>query len=138
MKKLLYVFIASVFLISCESNDDDSIGFDKIIGAWKLISNTEDNIETATDCTKNNTFNFTSKGILTRNLYLEVNEVCGSTPQKISSWYNLGNSIYRIDYSNGVIDEFEFSFAQNDTRFTLLETRTDGVIVISTFEKETL
>lgn len=138
MKKLLYVFIASVFLISCESNDDDSIGFDKIIGAWKLISNTEDNIETATDCTKNNTFNFTSKGILTRNLYVEVNEVCGSTPQKISSWYNLGNSIYRIDYSNGVIDEFEFSFAQNDTRFTLLETRTDGVIVISTFEKETL
>lgn len=138
MKKLLYVFIASVFLISCESNDDDSIGFDKIIGAWKLISNTEDNIETATDCTKNNTFNFTSKGILTRNLYVEVNEVCGSTPQKIPSWYNLGNSIYRIDYSNGVIDEFEFSFAQNDTRFTLLETRTDGVIVISTFEKETL
>ena len=136
MKKLLYVFIASVFLISCESNDDDSIGFDKIIGAWKLISNTEDNIETATDCTKNNTFNFTSKGILTRNLYVEVNEVCGSTPQKISSWYNLGNSIYRIDYSNGVIDEFEFSFAQNDTRFSLLETRTDGVIVISTFEKE--
>ena len=136
MKKLLYVFIASAFLISCESNDDDSIGSDKIIGAWKLISNTEDNIETATDCTKNNTFNFTSKGILTRNLYVEVNEVCGSTPQEISSWYNLGNSIYRIDYSNGVIDEFEFSFAQSDTRFSLLETRTDGVIVISTFEKE--
>jgi len=136
MKKLLYVFIAALFLISCESNDNDSFGFDKIIGTWKLVSNVEDNIESATDCTKNKTFSFTSKGILTRNLYVEVNAVCDSDPQEIASWYNLGNSIYRIDYSNGIIDEFEFNFTENDTKFSLLETRTDGIVVISTFKKE--
>jgi hypothetical protein len=136
LKKLLYIFIASLFLISCGSNDDDSLGFDKIIGAWKLVSNREDSAETVTDCTKKNTFNFTSKGILTRNLYVEVNSVCNSAQQEIASWYNLGNSIYRIDYSNGIIDEFEFNFTENDTKFSLLETRTDGVVVISTFKKE--
>ena len=81
---MLYIFIASLFLISCGSNDDDSLGFDKIIGAWKLVSNREDSAETVTDCTKKNTFNFTSKGILTRNLYVEVNSVCNSAQQEIA------------------------------------------------------
>ena len=136
MSKLLYMFFVSAILSYCDSNDSGALGSDKIIGEQNMISNTEDNAEIATDCTKKNTFIFASKGILRRNLQVEVNAACTSKTQEISSQYNLGKSIYRIDYSNGIIDEFEFNFTQNCTKFSLLKSRSDGAIVVSTFEKK--
>lgn len=136
MKRIFNLLITSLFLISCGSNNDNvNLSTDKIVGNWNLFSQKIDDTETITDCTKQTTFNFESDRILRQTFYSFFNNNCSAGSQIISSWVFSGDSKYRITNSSGASQTLEFSFSENDTKFSISETDANGVVTVSVFEK---
>ena len=136
MKKLLYLSVVSSILISCSSNNDGvNLSTDKIVGNWNLFSQKTNSIETITDCKKQTTFNFEPDRILRQTFYSFINTDCKENSQIISSWAFSGDSKYRITNSSGVSQTLEFSFSENDTKFSISETDTNDIVTVSVFKK---
>lgn len=124
MKKLLYLFIASAFLISCESNEDDMSNTDPIIGTWQLESVIEDGEEQTTSCERRTTLTFLENGVTTANSYFNDGNGCESESDS-SSWENIGDSNYRIDSDD---ESIKIDFSQNNTVFSSTFSETfDGM-----------
>ena len=115
MKKLLYLFIAGTFLISCSSNDDSNL--DPIIGKWKLASITLDgkDISIGDECDQKSIVTYLENGN-TENVFFLDNGYgdCNKTKEK-STWKNIGNSTY-------IFDEFEIKldFFNNNNSYTII------------------
>ncbi|WP_298766608.1 lipocalin family protein [uncultured Polaribacter sp.] len=134
MKKLLYLFIATTLLISCESNEDeeDMSNSDPIIGTWQLESAEINDEEFSTECEKQTTVTFLENGVVNAISFFEDNNGCESETET-SSWRKISDSIYRITYDTE--DEFEdinLIFSQNNTIFTISVSETfDGMTFTS-------
>jgi hypothetical protein len=114
MKKLLYLFIAGTFLISCSSNDDSNL--DPIIGKWKLASISLDGkeISIGDECDQKSTLTFLENGSSEDVFYLDNGYgECNKTKGK-STWKNIGNSTY-------IFNEFEtkLEFLNNNNSYTI-------------------
>ena len=106
MKKLLYLFIATTFLISCSSNDDSNL--DPIIGKWKLASITLDgkDISIGDECDQKSTVTYLENGNTEDVFFLDNGYgECNKTEEK-STWENIGNSTYIFDELEVKIDFF--------------------------------
>jgi hypothetical protein len=83
MKKLLYIFIAGTFLISCSSNDDSNL--DPIIGKWKLASITLDgkDISIGDECDQKSIVTYLENGNTEDVFFLDNgNGECNKTEEK--------------------------------------------------------
>ena len=114
MKKLLYLFIAGTFLISCSSNDDSNL--DPIIGKWKLASITLDgkDISIGDECDQKSTVTYLENGYTEDVFFLDNGYgECNKTEEK-STWKNIGNSTY-------IFNEFEIKldFFNNNNSYTI-------------------
>ena len=115
MKKLLYIFIAGTFLISCSSNDDSNL--DPIIGKWKLASITLDgkDISIGDECDQKSIVTYLENGNTEDVFFLDNGYGdCNKTEEK-STWKNIGNSTY-------IFDEFEIklNFFNNNNSYTII------------------
>ncbi|MFK8058532.1 MAG: lipocalin family protein [Polaribacter sp.] len=136
MKKLLYLFIASAILFSCESNDEDGSlsGGDPIIGKWQLTSIVENGNEIATSCDKKSNATFSSNGTVVAVFYYESNSTNCESESSSLSWENLGNSNYKI-FGNGDESTAKVNFTQNNT--VMSSTTSDGsTTYIETYKRE--
>ena len=117
MKKLLYLFIASTLLFSCDPDETESL--DPIIGKWQLSSFTIDGDEVATDCLKETTFEFFEDGTHVITSSTEDDDVTGNCIVEINnlSWTNVGDSTYRTVDGTESYDA-KMLFSNNDTVFT--------------------
>ena len=112
MKKLLYLFIASAILISCESDNDTDL--DPIIGTWQLQSVSKSGNEQTTECERKTTLVFLENGTTTNERFFEDGNGC-ELEKGVSTWVNKGNSTYRIDKDT---EDAKLNFSQNNTIFT--------------------
>lgn len=134
MKKLLYLFIISGFLISC--NSDDSSDWDPIIGSWKLTSIISDNKEIyiEDECGKKSITSFLKDGSTIDYYFYNDNSGKCINSENTSLWENKGNSIYKIDDF-----EFNLEFSNNNNtyKFSLDLKNADNkdIIIISTYTK---
>ena len=117
MKKLLYLFILSTILISCSSNDDESL--DPIIGTWQLQSVLEDGIELTTECERKTTLTFNENGTTASVSFFEDGNGCESETET-STWENTGDSMYNADGEDNVL----LTFSQNNTVFSASTSET--------------
>jgi len=126
MKKLLYLFVASIILISCNSNDNDET-LDPIIGTWQLQSATVNNVEISNDCSKQSTIAFSDDNTIFVTSFDDFDGECTSFTET-STWLNTGNSVYEFDDE----EELDIRFSQNNTVFTISETESteEGTITI--------
>lgn len=135
MKKLLYLFIATTLLISCNSNEDEEnmSNSDPIIGKWQLESAKINGDEISTECEKQTTINFLENGVVNAVSFFEDGNGCESETDT-SSWRKISDSTYRIEYEDE--DEFEdikIIFSENNTVFTVSMSETfDGMTFTST------
>jgi hypothetical protein len=141
VKKLLYLFIASTILISCESNEEEQeVILDPIIGTWQIESVIYNKEDITNDCHKKTEITFSEAGIIsgTTSNYSWVNvyengiliskeENC-ETESVTSFWKNIDSSTYIFDNEN-----VELSLSQNNTIFTL--TTTDIYSEVTTYKK---
>ena len=125
MKKLLYLFIASTLLISCNSNDDNSPDLDPIIGTWQLQSIQAFNQEQTTACTRQSTLIFSENGTASINSFADADDGSGDCERysDMSNWENSGNSTYKIDDD---VETFTIDFSENNTVFTSSLSHTDN------------
>lgn len=125
MKKLLYLFIASTLLISCNSNDDNTPDLDPIIGTWRLQSIQENSQERSTACTRQSTLIFSENGTTTINSFEDADDGSGDCERysDMSNWENSGNSTYKIDDD---VETFTIDFSENNTVFTSSLSATDN------------
>jgi hypothetical protein len=114
MKNLLYLFIASTFLISCSSNDNDS-SIDPIIGEWQLTSLMTNGKELASDCDKKTTLTFFENGTGASINFDFISNNC-ETFTRTSTWVNIGDSKYNVVTEN-VADTHEIVFSNNNSVF---------------------
>ena len=139
MKKI-YVMLGIVALLvtfSCSKSETaaPTPSVDKIVGKWKITSETSQNGINGTPKAYNNpcrnniihTFTATTSttGFWSYTPFSQVNGICQQT--SISStpivWINLGNNTYQIKYTGGDINEtFEFTADGN----TMIETDVSG------------
>jgi hypothetical protein len=128
MKKLLYLFITSTFLISCSSNDNDS-SLDPIIGEWQLTSIMTNGEEEASDCDKKTTITFFENGTGTSINFDFTSNNCERFPGTLT-WENIGGSAYNTDNGNGA-DTTEIVFSNNNSVFKVTSTdiAVDGTIL---------
>lgn len=94
IKKLLFLLIACVILISCESDNDSNV--DPIIGTWKIESILQNNKEmyNSDDCNSKSSIVYFSDGTYLNNLfYKDIIGACIHSEANFS-WVNLGNYQY--------------------------------------------
>lgn len=112
MKKLLYLFITSAFLISCESDNDTDA--DPIIGTWQLTSQTENGTEISTDCQRKTEITFLENGTTSEIYYYDNgNNTCDFETDS-ANWENLGNSNYNFNYDDIYGETVKIIFSQNN------------------------
>jgi len=118
MKKLLYLFVATALLFSCESNDDDSLsGGDPIIGEWQLTSEKENGVEESTACSRRSKVNFSADGtFLYQGFFSETASDC-QTDTSSGTWANDGNSNYTI-IIDGDSSTTKITFSNNNNTFS--------------------
>jgi len=88
MKKLLVLFLAATALISCNKDDDNNDGDNKIVGKWYLseINNSGAlNLEVS-DCNAKSFIEFKANKAATTEYYNETNGVCTLEPSESSTW----------------------------------------------------
>lgn len=131
MKKLLYLFILSTFLISCDSNEEEPSELDVVIGKWELTSEMENEIEISTECSRKTNITFLENGTASETSYYDNgNSTCDSDTSTVN-WENVGDSNYRIfivsQYEDENTNTSKLSFSENNTVFnvTLSETYND-------------
>ena len=88
MKKLLYLFIVTTLLISCNSNDDNSLDLDPIIGTWQMQSILENNQERSTACQRQSTIIFSENGTTTVSNFEDADDGSGDCERytEVSNW----------------------------------------------------
>ncbi len=118
MKKLLYLFIATAFLISCESNENP-LSDDPIVGKWQISSETYNGINESDSCSLQSTVTFTDNAQANAiGFYYDENDNCVSETSSFT-WKNLGDSNYEIDYEDGETEIIEITFSNNNSTFSL-------------------
>jgi len=121
MKKLLYLFITSIFLISCSSDDDNNSSLEPIIGEWQLTSYKFNGEEKANDCDKKSTTTFFKNGTGNSIGFDFTQNKCERFTDTFT-WVNLGDSKYRTD--NGYYAyTTEITFSNNNS--VLMTFRTE-------------
>jgi hypothetical protein len=137
MKKILVLCFTITFLFSCsgDNGNDADISSDIIIGSWKMISQKINGLETADNCRKQTVFIFESSRVLRQMFYRTENSICIGDSEVISSWFNLGNSSYRINGSSGSRVAVDFVFTEADTKFTTTETSSNSDTTVTVFQK---
>lgn len=123
MKKLLYLFVTSIILVSCNSNDDVEV-LDSIIGTWQLQSVRVNGEEIVNDCSRQSKVTFADDNTIFITSFDDFDGECTSSTDT-STWVNNGNSMYTFDE-----EEFTILFSNNNTVFKISETES--------FEDETL
>ena len=128
MKKLLYFFIASTILFSCESNDNDLSDSDPIVGQWQLTSDLENGKEWATICSKKSTLEFTSTGNLVDiYFYEDGNNNCISETEN-GTWKNTGSSNYSVTYDSDTYSS-KVNFTESNTVMSITETEGNNIYI---------
>lgn len=119
MKKLLYLFVATTILFSCESNDNDSLSdSDPIIGEWQLVSEKENGVEESTECSRRTKVTFSADGSFTyQGFYNETSTDCQSETSS-GSWTSAGNSNYTITFSDGETNTTKITFSNSNNTFS--------------------
>lgn len=138
MKKLLYLFIASAMLLSCESEDETSMNSDPIIGKWQLTSTTENGTETSSDCERKSTVTFSSDGSFTYFSSYDDGGANCSNESSSGTWKNSGNSNYTLDFSNGDSGDTKINFSNSNKVFSTTDTddfNGTTTIYIETYKK---
>ncbi|WP_420553082.1 lipocalin family protein [Tenacibaculum aiptasiae] len=131
MKKILFLSIALFSLISCSSNDEDSL--DPFIGTWYLFSI---NNQEVSDCLKNNTVNILENGNLTFTSYDLINNVCKVDDTGSSTWKNKGGGNYGITTKGTTIERInKVLFSNNNNTFTYTETN-NSTAETSTYKRK--
>jgi hypothetical protein len=133
MKKLLFLFIASTLLFSCEPDETESP--DPIIGKWQLSSFTIDGNEVATDCMKKSTMNFSEDfTVIITASQDDGNGTCESEIEN-TTWSNTGDSNYQVLNDGETFNE-KINFSNNNTVFTNTNIdEEDGEILTLVYNK---
>lgn len=137
MKKIYVLFFVITFLFACSAdngNNTDVIA-DRIIGTWNITSQKVNGAETADECRKQTTFTFEDSRVLRQKFFKTENNICTESSEDISSWFNLGNSSYRITTSGGSSSSIDIVFSENDTKFTTTEAEINDNEIVTVFEK---
>ena len=122
MKKLLYLFIASTFLISCSSNDG-YYSLDPIIGEWQQFSytfNGEESELQIDECGKKSTYVFFKNGTGDSILFDFTSNDCTPFVGTLT-WENIGDSTYNIDNGNHS-EPYKLDFSNNNSFFKTTST----------------
>ncbi|WP_439132917.1 hypothetical protein [Polaribacter sp.] len=137
MKKILFLLIAVSIFGSCSSSSDTTdVTFDSVIGNWKLISQKVNGVETADQCRQQTTFIFEDSRVLRQKFFRTENNTCIEGSEIISSWFNLGNSSYRINGASGSRLVIDLLFSDGNNKFTTSETDPNtNITTISVFQK---
>jgi heat shock protein HslJ len=132
MKKLLYLFIATALLISCESDEDDNL--DPIIGKWQLQSFLVNGDEESTECDRKTTVTFNEDGTFSNTSFYNDGNSCESE-FLTSTWKKISDSVYRVDSDD---ENATLVFSENNTVFSGTSSVTeDGITftIIITYKK---
>lgn len=120
MKKLLFLFIASTILFSCESNDENDL--DPIIGTWQLTSETENGTEESTECSRKTKVTFSEDGKFTyQGFFTDGGSEC-ENENSSGTWRNDNNSNYTLDFGDGDTSTTKLTFSQNNNVFSTTDT----------------
>jgi hypothetical protein len=114
MKKLLYLLFAFTLFISCGSDND--VDIDPIIGTWQLTSETENEIEISTECSRKNTFIFLENGTVSLVSYEDNDNATCDMYTNSANWENAGDSNYKI---GNVSETTKLIFSENNTVFSV-------------------
>ncbi|WP_298237369.1 lipocalin family protein [uncultured Algibacter sp.] len=101
MRKLILLFsILTLVLTSC-SSDDSSSSQDLIVGTWTYYKAFTNGIEEVlSDCEKQETFVFSSNGVIDYTYYEEDGLGNCLLEESISgSWINEGNNVYTLTFA---------------------------------------
>ncbi len=127
MKKIIFLFLAIATLSSCETKEDDNPNSsDIIIGTWQLASDKENGTEISTECERKSTITFLENGTSEEVYYYTDGSNNCSTESDTSTWENVGNSTYKIDYGNGDSETAKLTFSENNTVFSVTDIDDDN------------
>ncbi|MAD95991.1 MAG: hypothetical protein CMB99_01555 [Flavobacteriaceae bacterium] len=129
------LFLLSISFQQCNSSDTVLESSDIIVGTWKLTSLKVDGAETITTCKESNTYTFESGQVLRKELYDVVNGNCQLIQTQIFSWLRIERGRYSLTSSNGFNTVEDFTFTDNDTKFSVTEM-VNGEQIVSVFTKQ--
>ena len=96
MKKLLVLFLAATALVSCNKDDDNNDGDNKIVGKWYLaeINNSGALNLQVTDCNAKSFIDFKADNTADSEYYTETDGECTLESSDTSDWTDQGDSNY--------------------------------------------
>ena len=129
------LFLLCISFQNCNSSDTVLQDSDIVVGTWKLTSLEVDGVETITTCKESNTYTFESGNVLRKELHDVVNGNCQLIETQIFSWLRIERGRYSLTTSNGFNSVVDFTFSDNDTKFSVTEM-INGEQVVSVFSKQ--
>ncbi|OSY87740.1 hypothetical protein WH52_09945 [Tenacibaculum holothuriorum] len=99
MKKILFLSIAILSIVSCSSDDEN---FDPFVGTWGLFSRNNNEVN---DCEKRTTVIINQNGSFSSTSYEEVNGICSTDVKSTGTWTNKGNGVYTTKESSSNTEE---------------------------------
>jgi hypothetical protein len=126
MKRLLYLFIASTILISCES-DNNQEDIDIIVGKWYLISEYG---STSSDCEKQSNLTFNNDYSLIINTYiLGINDDCIDTGITNGTWEMKETNLYTLNRTGQSVDA-NVIFKDNGNKLVFLDGNEENLVYV--------
>ncbi len=150
MKKVLYLFIASIILIACsgnEENEENENSVDPIIGSWQLQSILHDGrVNKATTCDKKSKIIFLEDGTVNESAFFndrkpiinqsENQESCKGLTIN-GTWKNEGDLKYILNLTGveNASTTIIIKFSKNNSIFTTESLITEFIDGTTTFEE---
>lgn len=128
MKKTLLIFIFSLSILSCSSDDSNENSVDQIIGTWQLTQELKGSTDITTDCLKNNTIEFKADFFFIIKNYAQNNNNCNlSSTIENTPWTKSNGNIYNINGENYTLE---------NSTLTRIKTKPDGTKFTTVYSKK--
>lgn len=117
MKKIVHVLLIIALIYSCNNTEDnETLSSDPIIGKWQLFQDIENGTDISTSCSRQGTLSFSEDGNFEGIYFTEDSgqntTACISETQN-AFWLNKGSNLYTVD---GITRKITFK-----ENFTILE-----------------
>lgn len=126
MKKLLVLFFIAAALVSCNKDDDNNDGDNKIVGKWYLSEINKSgalNLQ-VTDCNEKSFIDFKADKTATTEYYTKTDGECTLESSNTSDWSDLGGGNYSFYLPVNDFGELSgaVEFNSDNTQFTFYPT----------------